>query len=194
VQGTFEAGTGARYITIQDSSSLDHKSQITGGRRYAFDIEHASNVLVMRCYGNTARHDFVTGDNTPGPNVFFDGRAEQSYAEVGPHQRWATGILFDNIVHRSVGGNQILGAYNRGNQGTGHGWAGAYIVFYNCLGDVHKVDSPPYARNWSIGCRANTQQGGGEFDSYGKPVGPWSLYLQQLQARLGAAALTNIGY
>jgi Cellulose binding domain/F5/8 type C domain len=194
VQGTFEAGTGSRYITIQDSSSLDHKSQITGGRRYAFDIEHASNILVMRCYGNTARHDFVTGDNTPGPNVFFDSRAEQSYAEVGPHQRWATGALFDNIVHRSVGGGQILGAYNRGNQGTGHGWAGAYIVFYNCLGDVHRIDSPPYARNWSIGCRATTQQGGGEFDSYGKPVGPWSLYLQQLQNRLGGAALANIGY
>jgi Cellulose binding domain/F5/8 type C domain len=194
VQGTFEAGTGSRYITIQDSASLDHKSQITGGRRYAFDIEHASNVLVMRCYGNTARHDFVTGDNTPGPNVFFDGRAEQSYAEVGPHQRWATGILFDNIVHRSVGGGQTLGAYNRGNSGTGHGWAGAYVVFYNCLGDVHKVDSPPYAHNWSIGCRGTTQQGNGEFDSYGKPVGPWSLYLQQLQARLGASALTAIGY
>jgi hypothetical protein len=105
----------------------------------------------MRCYGNTARHDFVTGDDTPGPNVFFDGRAEQSYAEVGPHQRWATGALFDNIVHRSVSGTQIIGAY---------------IVFYNCLGDTHQVSSPPYAHNWSIGGRAKTRQG------TGRPVEP----------------------
>jgi hypothetical protein len=194
VQGTAEAGTGSRYITIQDSASLDHKSQITGGRRYAFNIEHASDVLVLRCYASTARHDFVTGDNTPGPNVFLDSRSEQSYSEVGPHHRWATGILFDNIVHRSNSGTQIIGAYNRGNMGTGHGWAGAYVLFYNCLGDVHKLDSPPYARNWSIGCRATRQQGGGEFDSYGKPVAPWSLYLQQLHDRLGDTALANIGY
>jgi hypothetical protein len=95
VQGTFEAGTGSRYVTIQDSASLDHKSQITGGRRYAFNLEHASNVLVMRCYANTARHDFVTGDNTPGPNVFLDSRVSSRTPKWvrttgGPPERCST--------------------------------------------------------------------------------------------------------
>jgi hypothetical protein len=194
VQGTMLVAGGSRYVTVQDSASLDHKSIITGGRRYPFQIDDASHVLIMRNYTQTARHDYVTGSNTPGPNVFLDNRAEQSYSEVGPHHRWATGVLFDNVVHRSSGGGQILGVYNRGNQGTGHGWSGAYVLFYNCLGDTHQVASPPYARNWSIGTRATRQSGTGEFDSYGKPVGPWSLYLQQLRDRLGDVALTNIGY
>ncbi len=194
VQGTVLVGSGAKYVTVQDSASLDHKSQITGGRRYPFDIDDGSHVLVMRCYTRTGRHDYVTGSTTPGPNVFLDGRAEQSYSELGPHHRWATGTLFDNIVHRSVDGAQIMGAYNRGNLGSGHGWSGAYQVFYNCLGDTHRVSSPPYARNWSVGCRATRRQGTGEYDSYAAPVAPWSLYLEQLRDRLGDAALATIGY
>ena len=193
-QGTFHGVGGARHVTVQDSASLDHKSQITGGRRYPFSLDGASHVLIMRVYASTGRHDFVTGSNTPGPNVFLDSRAEQSYSEMGPHHRWGTGGLFDNVVHNSGNGSQIIGAYNRGNSGTGHGWSGAYQVFYNCLGDTHRVSSPPYARNWSIGCRGPVRQGAGEYDAFGGPVGPWSLYLQQLKDRLGDQALRNIGY
>src|SRR6266545_4817669 len=67
VQGTVLVGSGAKYVTVQDSASLDHKSQITGGRRYPFDIDDGSHVLVMRCYTRTGRHDYVTGSTTPGP-------------------------------------------------------------------------------------------------------------------------------
>ncbi|HKX33386.1 MAG TPA: hypothetical protein VJ302_37255, partial [Blastocatellia bacterium] len=88
VQGTIFVGAGARSVTVQDSSSLDHKSVITGDRRYPFNLDDCSFVLVMRCYSKTGRHDFVTGSNTPGPNVFFDSRAEESYSELGPHHRW----------------------------------------------------------------------------------------------------------
>ncbi|HCU50533.1 MAG TPA: hypothetical protein DGG94_12150, partial [Micromonosporaceae bacterium] len=193
-QGTMRAGSGAKHITVQDSASLDHKSQITGGRRYPFDLEGATHVLVMRSFSQTGRHDFVTGGNSPGPNVFLDSRAEQSYSELGPHHRWGTGTLFDNVVHQSSSGGQQIGAYNRGNSGTGHGWSGAYQVFYNCLGDKYKVASPPNARNWVIGCRGPQREGNGEYDSFGSPVGPWSLYLQQLRDRLGDSALRNIGY
>jgi hypothetical protein len=192
--GTMHAGSGAKYLTVQDSASLDHKSQITGDRRYPFSLEGASHVLVMRCFVETGRHDYVTGSNTPGPNVFLDSRAEGSYSELGPHHRWATGTLFDNVVHQSNGGDERIGAYNRGNAGSGHGWSGAYQVFYNCLGDNFKVDSPPYARNWVIGCRGPNREGNGEYDAFGSPVGPWSLYLQQLKDRLGDNAVRNIGY
>jgi hypothetical protein len=62
------------------------------------------------------------------------------------------------------------------------------------VGDTHRVASPPHARNWSIGGQALNQQGDGEFESYGAPVRPSSLYLQQLRDRLGDGALPNIGY
>ena len=194
VQGTVLAGAGAKYITIQDSASLDHKSVITGGRRYPFSLDDAQFVLVMRCFAKTGRHDYVTGSNTPGPNVFLDSRAEQSYSELGPHHRWATGTLFDLIRHETFNRAQIMGTYNRGNSGSGHGWSGAYQLFWNCVGDTHRVASPPHARNWSIGGQALKQQGDGEFESYGAPVRPSSLYLQQLRDRLGDAALAHIGY
>ncbi|MGH3736759.1 MAG: discoidin domain-containing protein [Micromonosporaceae bacterium] len=194
VQGTFFARYGTRYVTVQDSASLDHKSQLAGSRRYPFSLDDASHMLIMRNVATAARHDFVTGSNTPGPNVFLDSRGVASYSELGPHHRWATGSLFDNIVHNSVSGDEIIGAYNRGNYGSGHGWSGAYQVFYNCVGDTHKVASPPYARNWSLGCASVRREGGGEFDAYGGPVAPWSLYLAQLRDRLGDQALRNIGY
>ena len=194
VQGTVLAGAGAKWVTVQDSASLDHKSQITGGRRYPFSLDDSSYVLVMRCYASTGRHDFVTGSNTAGPNVFLDSRAEVSFSELGPHHRWATGSLFDNIVHQSQSGTQTIGAYNRGNLGTGHGWSGGYQLFWNCIGDRHKLAAPPDAHNWSIGCRTTSREGNGTFESYGTPVAPWSLYLQQLRDRLGSAALTAIGY
>ena len=148
----------------------------------------------MRCYSKTGRHDYVTGSNTPGPNVFLDSRAEQSFSELGPHHRWATGSLFDLIRHESFNGSQIIGAYNRGNSGSGHGWSGAYQLFWNIVGDTHRVASPPHARNWAIGSQALRRQGDSEFELFGTPVLPSSLYLQQLRDRLGDAALANIGY
>jgi hypothetical protein len=193
-QGTVVVNGGSTYVTVQDSQSLDHKSVITGGRRYPFSLDDASHTLVMRCYAKTGRHDYVTGSNTPGPNVFLDSMGEQSYSELGPHHRWATGSLFDRIVHRSYNGAQIMGAYNRGNQGSGHGWSGAYQLFWNCIGDTHKVASPPAARNWSIGCQVKKTQGDGEFELVGVPIKPGSLYLQQLKDRLGIQALVNIGF
>ncbi len=193
-QGTVLVGSGAKYVTVQDSSSLDHKSQITGGRRYPFSLDDCSFVLVMRCNAKTGRHDYVTGSNTPGPNVFLDSRGEQSFSELGPHHRWATGSLFDLIRHESFNGGQIIGTYNRGNSGSGHGWSGAYQLFWNIVGDTHRVASPPGARNWAIGSQAHRRQGDGEFELFGTPVLPSSLYLQQLRDRLGDAALANIGY
>ncbi|HEX6737801.1 MAG TPA: hypothetical protein VF310_06010, partial [Vicinamibacteria bacterium] len=190
-QGTVLVGGGARFVTVQDSASLDHKSVITGGRRYPFSLDDSSFVLVMRCLARTGRHDYVTGSNTPGPNVFLDSKGLESRSELGPHHRWATGSLFDLIRHESVGRGQIMGAYNRGNSGSGHGWSGGYQLFWNCVGDTHRVATPPNARNWSIGCQTLRRQGDGEFESYNVPVSPASLYLAQLRDRLGEGAWAN---
>jgi len=62
------------------------------------------------------------------------------------HQRWATGLLFDNIV---ITGSMHLG--NRGNMGTGQGWAGANGVLWNSSATTWNVENPPTARNWAFG-------------------------------------------
>jgi hypothetical protein len=43
--------------------------------------------------------------------------------------------------------------YNQWNLGSGHGWAGAYNVLWNSTVDEIKVESPPGAYNWVIGCK-----------------------------------------
>jgi len=59
--------------------------------------------------------------------------------------------------------------------------------------------------NWAIGCVGSRQQTArlfdtgpvlpeGEFESFGQNVSPQSLYLAQLEERLGPSALKNIGY
>ncbi len=111
---------GAKWVTVDNAINLDPKSEVTGGRRYAFDLSGQLE-LVTRSEANEGRHDFINNSTRPvGPHVFHDSIAKDALDESGPHQRWATGSLFDNIT---VDGDQI-NARNRGNFGTGHGWAG----------------------------------------------------------------------
>ena len=178
----------ANFVTVQDCAYIDPKSQVTGGRRYSFAIQEGIGNLFQRCYTNTGRHDFVTGSRITGPNVFLDGLAESARSDIGPHHRWATGTLFDNIR----GGSTRV--WNRGNSGTGHGWSGAQTMFWNIdsyTGEF-RVDSPLGAMNWGIGCIGSTQTGEGYWESWGAHVQPRSLYLQQLEDRLGTDAVDNI--
>ena len=192
--GVLLAGGGAAFVTVTDSTALDPVAIATGGRMYPFHIDDAQTTLVMRCTSRAARHDFVTGSTVPGPNVFLDGSATLSKAEMGPHHRWATGTLWDALHHSTVSGTNYQGAVNRGNSGSGHGWAGAQQVFWNNVADRIRVFRPPTAHNWAFGCQAPIHDGDGEYFSWGTAVTPWSLYVQQLRERLGAAAVGNIGY
>ncbi len=119
----------ANFTTVQDCAYIDPKSILTGGRRYSFAIQEGLGNLFQRCYANDGRHDFVTGSRVTGPNVFLDGLADRVNSDIGPHHRWATGTLFDNIM----GGSTRV--WNRGNSGTGHGWSGAQTMFleYNII-------------------------------------------------------------
>ena len=180
----------ARRITIQDSQLLDPVSEITGGRRYSFDV-NGSLVLVQRCHARGGRHDYVTGSRVLGPNVFLDSTAVDTHADIGPHHRWATGILFDNIS----GGE--MNVQDRGNYGSGHGWAGAQVVFWNCTGAELACQRPPTAQNFSIGFVGDHSDGrldrdDGYWEWPGARVYPRSLYLWQLRDRLGEAAVTAI--
>jgi len=180
----------SRNITVQDCAIKDFVSMVAGGRRYSFAISGNSSLnLFQRCYSRTGRHDYVTGSRVPGPNVFLDSVAPASrQEEQGPHHRYATGLLYDNIkcgVAR-VRDQSISSAPQ-------HGWSGAQTLFWNMeAGREIQIDSPLGAKNYCSGCRAPLRNGAGLYESFGTAVTPRSLYLQQLRDRLGAAAVNAV--
>ena len=177
------------FNTVQDCAMIDPKSITTGRRKYSFNISNGSTGnLIQRCVSWGGRHDYVTGSRVPGPNVFLDCVAENTFADIGPHHRWSTGVLFDNVY-----GGQIR-VQNRKAMGSGHGWAGVQTLFWNCFsakGDF-KVEKPTGAMNWGIGCSGLKQSGEGYWESWGTPVAPRSLYLKQLEERSGMEAVKRI--
>jgi hypothetical protein len=175
----------AKWVTVQDTKCLDMISEIEGGLRYPFAVI-GQLCLVQRCVARGGRHDFVMQYWVPGPNVFLDCRSEKPLSESGPHQRYATGTLYDN-VH-----TDRLTAVKRGRSGSGHGWTGAHVVFWNCTARSMRVQRPPTAQNFAIGCAVEEADGSGYWESPNVPVAPRSLYLQQLEERLGREAPRNI--
>jgi hypothetical protein len=190
---------GARNITVRDCTSLDPVSQITGSRRYAFVIDDCQDILVQNCYTREDRHQFVTQSLTAGPSVFVDGLSDIAWNDCGPHFRWATGELWDNINT-----SDRLEANNYGNEGTSHGWSGANEVDWNCTAaQGFVVQNPPTARNWLIGGIGTLQPdtpaipanpAPGTYDSLGTNVFPNSIYYAQLQDRLAFPNLETREY
>ncbi|MFD2162331.1 hypothetical protein ACFSJU_07990 [Paradesertivirga mongoliensis] len=175
----------AKFITIRDSKCLDAKSVITGGRRYSFNNDGQLN-LFMNLETTEGRHDFVTGAKVLGPNVFYNCKASQTHADIGPHHRWAVGTLYDNV--------QTDGAINvqdRGKMGSGHGWSGANQVVWNCKAKEAAVQNPwASAKNYCIGFQGKKAGGAfpdrtdGEWEGHNQPgLTPPSLYRAQLEAR-----------
>lgn len=180
----FTVRYNAAFITILDCEMLDPIGPIKGGYRYGFALM-GQYTLVENGYTRNCRHAFCTQYRTRGPNVFLDGVAELSHTDSGPHQRFAIGTLYDNIKE-----SKDLVVQNRGDWGTGHGWAGAQQVFWNCDVDGFiVVQQPPTAQNYAVGCIGEI--GGGRFpdmpqgliESHGKRVEPLSLYTSQLKER-----------
>jgi hypothetical protein len=183
-----------RRVTVSDAVNLDPTSVITGSRRYAFCVSGQQN-LVTGCVSYEGRHDYVLHSLVAGPNVFHNSAAITAYNDTGPHHRWSTGALFDNVVSDGE-----MNAENCWNWGTGHGWAGANMVFYNCTADGYRVQNPPTAQNWVIGSIGEQRDGNfaytlgtlpGTYDSHGTPVLPDSLYEAQLAER---SAYENLDY
>jgi len=175
---------GARRITVQDCAFLDPVSRITGARRYSFNVS-GQLCLVQRCYARGGRHDFVMHSRARGPNAFVDCVADRTYCASGPHHRWATGTLYDNVSCEE------LYVRWRADWGSGHGWPGANTVFWNCRADHVICQKPPTAQNWCVGCTGHIR-GNGRIRSSGEPVSPRSLYLEQLEDRLGTQAVRNV--
>jgi hypothetical protein len=180
-QGVATIDDGSKWVTVQDAAAIDPVSLLTGGRRYAFNIEGQLN-LVERCTAKGARHAFIVGSRVAGPNVFLECRAEENYATSEPHHRWSVGGLYDNVV-------APIAIQDRQYLGSGHGWAGANYVVWNCAGSL-VCQQPPTAQNFAIGLIGTKQRGAfprpdGWWESLGRHVTPRSLYRAQLAERLG---------
>jgi hypothetical protein len=86
----------------------------------------------------------------PGPDVFFNCTATGTvHVDAGPHERWAAGVLYDNI---SIPGG-LLEIENRSWMGSGQGWAGANSVLWNSTAKDYTVENPPTAQNWAVGIK-----------------------------------------
>lgn len=175
----------AKNITILNCRCLESKSVITGGLRYSFNNIGQQN-LFMNCQATEGRHDYVTGAQVCGPNVFYNCTASQAYADIGPHHRWAIGTLYDNIVTDGE-----INVQDRGKMGSGHGWAGVTQVLWNCRVGRAAVQSPWVSgKNYSIGTKGGRYPGvfkdrpEGEWEGHNETnIFPRSLYVAQLLAR-----------
>jgi len=188
----------SHYITIEDCASLEPLGPKRAGYRYTFYFDAASSHnLCQRTYTYDGRHDYVLGPRIPGPNVFLDGYSLKGGTQ-GPHQRWATGTLFDNLKLES-----LIALEHRGTSGSGHSWAGVQSVIWNTESPSIICDSPTGFMNYAIGNTGNeilsqyvnnTKAGvyRGHYDNHGAHVATRSLYLKQLEDRLGEEAVKNI--
>ena len=190
---TVEFGDGASFNSAEEVAYVNPVSQITGARRYPFYVSGGVGNLFQRCYADQGRHNFVTGSRVTGPHVWLDCLAENAKSDDGPHHRWATGILFDNIKTRE------MAIQNRTDWGSGHGWAGAQNMLWRNDTQIFICDSPKTAQNWAVATTGQQREGDKDpgapscivQDGTGANL-PRSLYLQQLADRLGLDAVANV--
>lgn len=194
--GLAEIRSKSLFVTVKDCKCLDGVAKRTGGRLYSFLISDASACLVRDCETSHGRHDCVTGSKGVGPNVFVNVKIRNSHADAGPHQRWNVGTLYDNI---DSDGDILV--QDRGDWGTGHGWAGANQYLWNCTAKRICVQTPwVSAKNYSIGSKGtksrgthnNTDRPDGEWIEQGKTVSPASLFEAQLDLRIRSGRMYHV--
>jgi hypothetical protein len=176
---------GSRNITVDSCSFTHPKAKTAGSRKYAFYIDKGQKCLVSNCTAVATRHAFATADCTCGPNVFLNCTETDGKGDCGPHMRWASGVLYDNVRT-----DAMLRVQDRSNLGPGHGWAGVTHVFWNCEATRLVCQNPWISgKNYCIGCVGTKHIGNfkgkpdGEWISHGERVLPESLYYYQLSQR-----------
>ena len=191
--------SGAYKWTIDNCRYFRPVGNLYSGTRYSFSINtNAHQILIQNCFSDFGRHDFATGSRVPGPSVFSNCKAMNCWNVSGPHHRWATGILYDNVDT-----DLDLNVENRTDSGSGHGYAGANHVMWNCSTYSRMVihDPPTDANNWAIGCIAGEGVTGvgrkstedlGLVESEGVHIEDIPiLYRAQLDDRLGAGTAST---
>jgi hypothetical protein len=206
-QNTVTVDDSAKRLTLE-GVHVTHTVTHTGDRMADFGLS-GTQLLLDNCSSDgTGEWPLVTQGEVSGPIVALNFTSGQA-AGIGPHQRWAVGLLTDNASLPNAPNNPDGGATgisysDRGNHGSGQGWAMGWGVAWNVTTPYLVVQQPPGGQNWCIGCVGAqitaTEAGSGKpvpdgvFESLGTKVTPNSLYLAQLCDRLGPAALTAIGY
>ena len=175
-----------RALTIEDLNADHVETGFTHAPPQAISLA-GQQTLVQRCNLTGAySHAWATQSRVAGPNVFRLCTAKGEKMDAGPHQRWATGTLYEDL---KIQGR--IAIQNRSNMGTGHGWAGANNVVWNCEAEDYLIESPPVAYNWAFGTKGSVDGAGpgnppGIVVSPGKHVQPESLYEEQLHERTHA--------
>jgi hypothetical protein len=141
-------GDHTLQITVADCRSLKPVGPKRGGNRYAFSISGGTLHLIYGCHSEDGRHDFAGGSRNMGPFAFVRCTAVRG-GQSEPHHRWGTGFLYDLVTTR----DGVLSAINRGDSGSGHGWAAANTMFWNCDASNIVVFDPetPGENNFAIG-------------------------------------------
>ncbi len=184
----------ASRSTVMNCSALEPISIITGSRRYNFNLGNASNnILFNNCHASEGRHAFVSnGTSAVSGIVFTNCSSTGDHTSSESHRRWGQGILWDNTSLNSNNTTRILGLYNRGDWGTGHGWSGTNMVAWNVSAPANQIviQKPPIGQNYGIACNATVNNNGpfyhpaGWIEGTGESVIPTSLYEAQLSERL----------
>jgi hypothetical protein len=150
-------GDFTKQVTAEDVQYLSPLGPIDGTWRYPFVNSGTAN-LIANSYSSEGRHNFVPGTLSAGPNVFWQCQGENSLNDGGPHQRWATGTLFDGISltfdptnPNAPSSSAQLNVRNRYGSGSGHGWTGSSMVVWNSTAAGFRYFNPPTGQNWLIG-------------------------------------------
>ena len=187
VSSAVDVRAGAKWVTVEDCTSLAPISELAGYRRHSF---HTSGQLTLwqRCRSEGGLHDFTSGYLSAGPNVFLDCEARRAHGFSGSVGSWASGVLFDNV--HIYGGELNLDNLENWNQNVG--WAAANSVLWRSSASQVICSRPPGAQNWAIGVWSHLR-GGRRGSSLNEAVFPESLYRVQLAERRGEAALASLG-
>lgn len=196
--GLARLATGSKNITVENCHCLEPVSIIRGNRRYAFYVSGGQLCLVRDCSCEHDRHGFATSNRTLGPSVFLNCSMTNAEQEAGPHQKWANGFLYDNLITDGQ-----LAVQDGTNGGNGHGWRGANFYLWNCRAKTLICQSPwVSAKNYAVGCVGERLLGTDYKDNLGHPQGVWvsegkhvepkSLYDYQLEERKKAGVRIDI--
>lgn len=186
----FTIGQNALRISLLHTSSLDESvPQDIHAQPAAYTIS-GQETLVRQCVVTGSNvHAWITQARVPGPNVVSRCTATNTGSRIldaGPHQRWASGTLYDDVTMSPPSDHLQLS--DRQWMGSGQGWAGANSVLWNCGTGSYLVENPPTAHNWALGCTGTQDKPPaghrtGEIASPGKHLMPESLYDEQLAER-----------
>ncbi|KAG0231004.1 hypothetical protein BGW41_002338 [Actinomortierella wolfii] len=188
-------GSEAHHLTFE-ANVHSYLGEMLSGQS-AFQLS-SQLTLVRNTLSQGSFHFFVHISHVMGPNVVHRvqatnvGQADQPMnldfapGEVGPHMKFCSGMLYDQVV--TDGAILIV---NRGSMGSGQGFSGANSVIWNSRARegilIHRAKG---FQNFVIGSEAFEAHDRMPESSHGwkehlnAEVLPGSLYLRQLADRL----------